>query len=286
MLSYVKFLKDILANKRKIGENEIVELTYECSALFQNNILKKIKDPRSFTLSCSIKGKEVRNALCDLGASINLMPLSIFKKLDIGDVRPTTVTLQLADRSITHLKGKIEDVLVQVDKFIFPANFIILNYEANTEVSIILGRPFLATGCALIDIQKGELTIREGQWHELQEGTEEEYFEIGAMMEESYATIQTYQDFESIKLFERLTQRIKPSLEEPTMLEMKALLVHLKYVYLGGNDTLPVIISTLLSKSNKEASIQVLKKYAKALGWTLTDIRGISPSYFMHKIRL
>ncbi|XP_038901283.1 uncharacterized protein LOC120088215 [Benincasa hispida] len=160
MPSYVKFLKDIFANKRKIRENEIVALTYECSALFQNNIPKKMKDSGSFTLSCSIGGKEVENALCDLRASINPMPLSIFKKLDIGNTRPTTVTLQLADRSITHLEGKIEDVLMQVDKFIFPADFIILDYKADIEVPIILGHLFLATGRALIDVQKGELTIR------------------------------------------------------------------------------------------------------------------------------
>ncbi|XP_038885806.1 uncharacterized protein LOC120076100 [Benincasa hispida] len=106
----------------------------------------KQEDPGSFTLPYSIEGKKVGNALCDLGASINLMPLSIFKKLDIGNARPTTITLQLADRSITHPEGKIEDVLVQVDKFIFPVDFIILNYEADREVPIILGRLFLATG--------------------------------------------------------------------------------------------------------------------------------------------
>ncbi|XP_038879259.1 uncharacterized protein LOC120071209 [Benincasa hispida] len=232
-----------------------------------------MKDLGSFTLPCLIWGKEVENALCDLEASINLMPLSIFKKLNIGNGRPTIVTLQLADRSITHSEGKIEDVLVQVDKFIFPVNFIILDYEADTEVPIILGRPFLTIGCALIDVQKGELTIRvenqqakfnilnalkypndmencqylgklqEGQWHKFQEATEEEDFKIGIMMKESCAAIQTNHDFESIKLSERSTQQTKPSLEEPPVLELKALLVHLKYVYLEGNDTLPVIIS-------------------------------------------
>ncbi|XP_038902358.1 uncharacterized protein LOC120088991 [Benincasa hispida] len=159
MPSYVKFLKDILANKRKLGEYEIVALMHECSALFQNNLPKKLKDPGSFTLPCSIGRKEV-GALCDLGASINLMPLSIFRKLGIGEARPTIVTLQLVHRPITHSERKIEDVLVQVDKFILPTDFIILDYEADTEVPIILGRPFFAIGGALIDVQKGELTIR------------------------------------------------------------------------------------------------------------------------------
>ncbi|XP_038896297.1 uncharacterized protein LOC120084566 [Benincasa hispida] len=152
MSSYVKFLKDILTNKRKIREHETVALTYECSALFQNNLPAKMKDPRTFTLPCTIEGKMVGNALCDLGASINLMPLSIFKKLDIGKARPTMTTLQLADRSIKLPEGKIEDVLVQVDKFFFPTDFVILDYEADREIPIILGCPFLTTGQTLIDV--------------------------------------------------------------------------------------------------------------------------------------
>ncbi|XP_038877783.1 uncharacterized protein LOC120070007 [Benincasa hispida] len=191
-----------------------------------------MKDPGSFTLPCLIGGKEVRNALCDLGASINLMPLSIFKKLNIGNARPTTVTLQLAERSITHPEGKIEDVLVQVDTFIFPTDFIILDYEADIEVPIILGHLFLTTGRALIDVQKGELTIRvddqqvkfnilnalkypgdmencqyvaelqEEHWPEPQEESEEQDFGIGAMWEEQdfgIDVIQTESGFETIK---------------------------------------------------------------------------------------
>ncbi|XP_062114123.1 uncharacterized protein LOC133825156 [Humulus lupulus] len=99
-------------------------------------------------------------ALCDLGAGINLMPMSIFKQLGIGEVRPTTVTLQLVDRSLAHPDWKIEYVLVRVDKFIFPVDFIMLDYVADREVPIILWRPFLATRRTLIDVQKGELTMR------------------------------------------------------------------------------------------------------------------------------
>ncbi|KAM6567781.1 hypothetical protein CsatA_026909 [Cannabis sativa] len=160
MPNYVKFLKDILTKKRRLGEFETVALTEGCSAMLKNKIPPKLKDPGSFTIPISIGGRDVGRALCDLGASINLMPMSIFKKLGIGEARPTTVTLQLADRSMAHPDGKIEDVLVQVDKFIFPADFIILDYEEDREVPIILGRPFLATGRTLIDVEKGELTMR------------------------------------------------------------------------------------------------------------------------------
>jgi len=98
--------------------------------------------------------------LCDLGAIINLIPKSIFKLLGIGKVKLTTVTLQLANQSLAYFEGKIKDVLVRVDKFIFPADFIVLDFEEDKEVSIIFGRPFLATRRTLIDVQKGELRMR------------------------------------------------------------------------------------------------------------------------------
>ena len=109
MPNYVKFVKDIFRKKRKLNEFETIALTQECSAILTCKIPPKLKDPGSFTIPCSIGGQEVGLALCDLGASINLMPLSVFNKLGIGEVRPTTVTLQLEDRSIAYPKGKIED---------------------------------------------------------------------------------------------------------------------------------------------------------------------------------
>ena len=137
MPSYVKFMKDILSNKRKLEDYETVALTKKCSANLQRKLPDKLKDPGSFTIPCSIGNVMFENALCDLDASINLMPLSIFKKLGIGEARPTTVTLQLADRSIKHPRGVIEDVLIKVDKFIFPIDFIVLDIEEDREIPII-----------------------------------------------------------------------------------------------------------------------------------------------------
>ncbi|XP_022158755.1 uncharacterized protein LOC111025219 [Momordica charantia] len=130
-------------------------MTKACSNILTSKIPTKMKDPGSFMIPVSIGGHKIRLALCDLGANINLIPLSIYNKLGIGEARPTTVTLQLADWSITHPERKFEAVLVQVDKFIFHADFIILDYEAYKKVSIILGRSFLATGRALVDVHKG-----------------------------------------------------------------------------------------------------------------------------------
>ena len=119
MPNYVKFLKDIFAGKRRLGEFEIVTLTQECSHMLQSKILQKLKDPGSFTILCSIGTKYSGNALCDLGASINLMSLSMFKQLGVGEVKLTTMTLQLANIYHAYSEGKIEGVLVKVDKFIF-----------------------------------------------------------------------------------------------------------------------------------------------------------------------
>ncbi|XP_019248465.1 PREDICTED: uncharacterized protein LOC109227722 [Nicotiana attenuata] len=159
---YAKYIKDIVANKKKLTEFETVALTEECSSRIQGKLPQKLKDPGSFTIQISIGKHAVGQALCDLGASINLMPLSVFKQLGLGDPRPTTVILQLADHSLAHPEGVIEDVLAQVGSFIFPADFIILNYEPDQEVPFILGRPFLATGRAIIDVCEGKMTMRVG----------------------------------------------------------------------------------------------------------------------------
>ncbi|XP_038891669.1 uncharacterized protein LOC120081061 [Benincasa hispida] len=134
--SLCQVLKDIISKKRKLGNYEAVALTQDCNTAIPPNM----QDPRSCTIPCSIGGM----ALCDLGASINLMPPSIFKKLEIGELTPITVTLQLAYRSLVHPKIKLEHVLVKVDEFILLADFIILDHEADKDVPIILGRPFLS----------------------------------------------------------------------------------------------------------------------------------------------
>ncbi|XP_063946016.1 uncharacterized protein LOC135151483 [Daucus carota subsp. sativus] len=124
MPSYAKFMKGILSRKLKLEELETVALTEECSAVLQQKLPPKLKDPGSFTIPCTIGPLSFDKCLCDLGASINLMPLSVFKKLGLPEPKPTNMYLQLADRSITYPRGIVEDVLVKVDKLIFPADFV------------------------------------------------------------------------------------------------------------------------------------------------------------------
>ncbi|XP_070003018.1 uncharacterized protein [Nicotiana sylvestris] len=127
-----------------------------------HSMAPKLEDPGAFTIPCTIGSTNFAKDLCDLGASINLMPYSVFKTLGIGQPRTTSMRLQMADRSMKQPLGIIDDVLVRVDKFIMPADFVILDCEVDYEVLIILGRPFLATGKALVDVEAGELTFRVG----------------------------------------------------------------------------------------------------------------------------
>ena len=140
-----------------------MNLTATCSAVIKKTLPEKMKDPGSFTIPCVIEEFEFQKALCDSGASINLMPLSVAKKLSLGELTPTTVILQMADITMVKPEGVIEDVLVKVGKFIFPVDFIILDMEEDSQVPLLLGRPFLATRAALIDMQKGVLTLRVGE---------------------------------------------------------------------------------------------------------------------------
>nr|GEU38337.1 reverse transcriptase domain-containing protein [Tanacetum cinerariifolium] len=138
-------------NQAKVSLNE------NCSAMLLKKLPEKLGDPGMFLIPCDFLGMEVCHTLADLGASINLMPLSIWKKLSLPELTPTRMTLELADRSITHPKGVAEDVFVMVVKFHFPTDFIGVDFEANLRVPLILGRSFLRTIHALIDVYERKL---------------------------------------------------------------------------------------------------------------------------------
>ena len=159
MPHYAKIMKDILSRKRKIVEG-VVSLTTTYSAVIQRSLLEKMQDPSNFTIPCTIGNSEMGKALCDSGANINLMPLSVVKRLSLGELTPTAMTLQMLDKTLAQPEGILEDVLIKVGKFIFPVNFVVIDIEEEKQVPLLLGRPFLATGVALIDVKKGELTLR------------------------------------------------------------------------------------------------------------------------------
>ncbi|GJY94503.1 reverse transcriptase domain-containing protein, partial [Tanacetum coccineum] len=154
-----KVLKDLLSHKEKL-ENAalLVKLSEECSAIIQKGLLLK-GDRGSFTLPCLIRPLAVKNALADLGASINLMPYSLFRKLEIYELKPTKMSIQLADHSLKYLIGICENLLVKINKFIVSVNFVVLEMDEDESVPIILGRPFLATACAVIGVHDERMSL-------------------------------------------------------------------------------------------------------------------------------
>ncbi|GJS47101.1 reverse transcriptase domain-containing protein [Tanacetum coccineum] len=136
----------------------------ECFAIIMNKVPEKLEDPGKFLIPCALQELSRTSALAtDSGASINLLPHSIYKKLELEALTPTRMTLELANRSISHPMGIAEDVVVRVDGFTFLADFVVVNFEPDPRVPIILGRPFLRTAKALIDLYEEKLTLRVGK---------------------------------------------------------------------------------------------------------------------------
>jgi len=169
MPSYAKFLKDLLSNKGKLLENATVSLTEECSACVWKKLLPKLSDHGSFFIPCSVGYVTISRALCDLGASVSLMPFSIYKKLQVSDLKPTTISLQLVDRSVKYPMGILEDVPLQVGKFFIPYDFVVMEMEEDSHIPIILGRPFLAIAGAMIDLKNGRISLQVGmkKWNSI-----------------------------------------------------------------------------------------------------------------------
>ena len=134
MTQYVKFMKDILSKKRKITEEEIVSLTTTCRTVIQKTLPEKMQDPGSFTIPCKIRDADMGKALCDSRASINLMPLSVAQRLSLGELTPTAITLQMANITLAHPGGILEDVLIKVGKFVFLVDFVVINMEEDKQV--------------------------------------------------------------------------------------------------------------------------------------------------------
>ncbi|GKC36344.1 reverse transcriptase domain-containing protein [Tanacetum coccineum] len=160
MPRFAPTIKSLLMNKEKFLKLAKMSLNENCSAMLLKKLPEKLGDPDKFLIPCNFTGMDACHALADLGARINLMPLSIWKNLSLPELTPTRMTFELADRSITHPKGLAEDVSVKVGKFHFPTDFVVVDFEADPRVPLILGRSFLRTGHALIDIYEEEITLR------------------------------------------------------------------------------------------------------------------------------
>ncbi|CAN6580944.1 unnamed protein product [Malus baccata var. baccata] len=334
---YAKFLKELCTTKKRISNKEVVQVSENVSAVLQRKLPPKCKDPGSFTIPCVIGNTKFEHAMLDLGASINVMPYSIYASMNLGELKNDGVIIQLADRSNAYPKGVLEDVLVQVDNLIFPADFYVLEMEDSPNVTplpILLGRPFMKTARTKIDVFKGTLTMEfDGEIinfniSEAMKFPKDDHscFSIDIldelaqdyldMLEDDPLETTITQGFgtkpnmavpndehaELVAALESLpkhhgklsnpipipvsTNMLLPSVIQAPVLELKPLPDHLKYAFLGEEETLPIIVSSSLTALEEEKLIRVLKEHKTAIGWTLADIKGISPTTCMHRIFL
>ncbi|GJW40925.1 reverse transcriptase domain-containing protein [Tanacetum coccineum] len=289
MPKFASTLKALIGNKEKLSEMARTPLNEHCSAVILNKLPEKLGDPGKFLIPCDFPGMDECLALADLGASINLMPLSVCKKLSLPELTPTCMTLELADRTISQPIGIAEDVYVK-------------------------------TGRALIDVYEGELTLRVGKEAvtfnldqtlryssnyddmtanriDVIEMAYEEYSQevlsfsdviasgnptpyYDPIVSTSSPTLTPFGD--KLKVCE--AKNDKSSIDEPSEVEFKDLPPHLEYTFLEGGNKFPVIIAKDLSVEEKTALIKVLKLHKRAIAWKLSDIKGTNPEFCTHKI--
>nr|GEV00026.1 DNA-directed DNA polymerase [Tanacetum cinerariifolium] len=319
MPKFASTIKSLLTNKDKLFELDKIPLNENCSAMLLKNLPEKLEDPGKFLIPCDFLGMDVCHALADLSASITLMPLSIWKKLSLPELTPTRMNLELEDRSITRPKGVAEDIFVKVGKFHFPIDFVVVDFKADPRVPLILGRPFLRTAEYAQEIlgissnsSGGNPTltfepILSDSSPSLTPFERSDFIleEIDAYLkDESISPKINHADYDpegDICLIKKLLNndqfqfppidikqgeavKTKSLIEEPPVLELKELPSHLEYAYLEGADKLPVIISKDLKVDEKEALLKVLKSHKRAIAWKITDIKGIDPRFYTHKI--
>nr|GEW54877.1 hypothetical protein [Tanacetum cinerariifolium] len=270
MPKFASTIKILLTNKDKLFELAKVPLNENCSTMLLKKLPEKLGDPIKFLNPCDFPGIDVCHALADLGASINLMPLSIWKKLSLPELTPTRMTLELTDRSITRPKGVAKDIFFKVGKFHFPTDFVVVDFEVDPRVSLILERSFLRTGRALIDVYGEEITLRVN---------DESY-----NSKSSNPTLVSNPSFSEETKSEFKETKAKSLIEEPPELELKELPSHLEYDFLEETNKLPVIIAKDLKDVEKEALIKVFKSHKRGIALKISNIKGIDPRFCTHKI--
>nr|GEW90700.1 ribonuclease H-like domain-containing protein [Tanacetum cinerariifolium] len=254
---------------------------------------EKLGDLNKFLIPCDFLGMDECLALADLGASINLMPLFMWNKLSLLKLSPMCMTLELVDHSISHPVRVAEDVFVKLGAFHLLADFVVIDFDADPRVPLILRRSFLKTGRDLIDVYEGELTLLLGFFMSgnptpstkpivsNSSPTLTPFGDIGFLLEEADAFL-AIDDEPKLKVVEPTNE--KASIDEPLVVELKDLPPHLEYAFLEGYDKLPVVIEKDLNDEEKTALIKVLKSHKQALAWQLFDIKGIDLEFYTHKI--
>ncbi|CAM8908350.1 unnamed protein product [Rhodiola kirilowii] len=307
--TYAKFMKEILTGKRKMDGTEMVALSEECSAAMHQPMSPKLKDSGSFSIPCDIGGITIHHALCDLSASVSIMPYSLYSKLNLGDLYPTNISIHLVDRSCRIPKGILKDVPVKVKNIYIPADFIVLDISEDIDIPIILGRPFLYMAKVVIDMDRGSIALRVGSERVV-------FYLLDMCKSPSLLADCDVLDSADVDLPITLTSiesyRVTPgcpipmdicavsvggaavaegeqnaeSGKEPCKVELKPLPASLRYKFLGPNSTYPVIVNASLTDIETQKLLDVMRKHRPALGYSIDDLKGISPDLCMHRINL
>nr|GEY91919.1 reverse transcriptase domain-containing protein [Tanacetum cinerariifolium] len=330
MPKFASTLKALIENKEKLSEMDRTRMNEHCSAVILNKLPRKLGDPGKFLIPCEFPGMDECLALADLGASINLMPLLVWEGISLLELTPTCITLELTDRLVSKPIGIAKDVTFKVRVFHFPADFVVVDFEPNPRVPLILGRCFLKTSRALIDVYKGELTLcirNEAITYNLDltmrysanynqmtankinviESACEEYSQevlgfshvtVGGthtphndpIVSATSLTLTSFRDSdfllfkeadaflailnskpspplpnqeqnlhsfkEELKAYE--AQTVKSFIDEPPEVGLKDLPHHLEYVFLEGDNKLPVIIAKEMGDDEKSALIKTV----------------------------
>ncbi|CAN6560246.1 unnamed protein product [Malus baccata var. baccata] len=265
---YAKSLKELCTTRKRISNKEVVKVSENVSAVLQRKLPPKCKDPGSFTIPCVIGNTRFEQCMLDLGASINVMPYSIYASMNLGELKQDGVIIQLADCFNAYPKRVLEDVLVQVhlDR---------MNDDA-LEIALVHGigaRNKCGGIHATHDMEFDLMAVPPCG----------EVFEMVAALE----SLPSQSGKSPLSILDSvLANKLLPSIVQQPTLELKPLPSHLKYVFLGEDQTLPVIISSSLTTQEVDKLIRVLKEHISAIGWTLADIKGISPTTCMHRILL
>nr|GEV45508.1 DNA-directed DNA polymerase [Tanacetum cinerariifolium] len=241
-------------------------------ALMFKKFLEKLGDPNKFLIPCDFLELDECLALADLGASISLMPLSVWRKLSLPELTFTQMILELVDRSTTRPAGIAEDVFVKVGKFHFPTDFVVVDYVVDPRSDFILEEieTFLQTPDELSDLDD-DYYDTEGDILYLEKFLNED-------PSHNLLPVKT-EDLKQVN-----ATKTKPSIEEPPDFELKELPFHLEYAFLEGTDKLPIIISKELKNEEKSTLLKVLKLHKRAIAWKISDIKGIDPPFCTYKI--
>nr|GEX96064.1 reverse transcriptase domain-containing protein [Tanacetum cinerariifolium] len=283
MPKFALMFKSLRNNKDKLFDLATTLVNENSLAVILKKLPEKLGDPVKFLIPCNFLELVECLALADLGASINLMPLSIWKKLSLPELTPTRMIIELADRSKTRPADIAEDVFVKVGKFHFPTDFVGVDYVVDPRVPLILRRPFLRTERALIDVYEIEACLISKSIQSGIDNTDFDLKEDIRLLEKLLNDDPSSSLLPPKELNMKEIKTVKSSIDEPPELELKES-SHLEYVFLEGTDKLPVIISKEIKDKEKSSLLKVLKSHKWAIAWKISDIKGIDPRFCTHKI--